>query len=106
MYAIRSYYEIIGRTDYDLFDKELSDWFRAHDKLAMDKGVPLSNEEWVHFSGDIEKTLLETTKTPMYTEDGDIVGVLGVAHVITSYSIHYTKLYEKFVSNVPSNPEL
>lgn len=79
----KSVNEIIGRTDYDLFDHELADWFRSYDKLAMDKGEPVINEEWVPFSGQIDEMLLETTKTPMYSDKGDLVGVLGVAHDIT-----------------------
>lgn len=76
--------EIIGRTDYELFDKVQADWFRNHDKLAMEKGEPLTNEEWVIFSGEVEQTLLDTTKTPMFAEKGELVGVLGVAHDITA----------------------
>lgn len=32
--------EIIGQTDYDLFDIELADFFREHDKKAMRKDSP------------------------------------------------------------------
>lgn len=54
--------EIIGKTDYDLVDKELADFFREHDTLAMDSQKPLSNFEEIQFANDGHKEYLKTTK--------------------------------------------
>lgn len=75
--------EIIGKTDYDFVDKELADFFREHDKMAMEKNGPSVNEEWVTFSNDGHQELLETTKAPVYDHHGKLIGVLGIAHNIT-----------------------
>lgn len=75
--------EIVGKTDYDFFDKELADSFREHDQLAMDKMGPQVNEEWVTFADGGQRTLLETTKTPMLDEQGVLIGVVGIGHDIT-----------------------
>lgn len=73
---------ILGRTDYDFFDKELADFFREKDRAAMQAGQPLSNEEWLTFAADGYRGLFETTKLPLYVA-GTAIGTLGIAHDIT-----------------------
>lgn len=75
--------EIVGKTDYDFVDREQADFFRDNDRRAMAAGEPCSNEEWISFKDDGHRVLLDTTKTPMYDADGNLVGVLGVARDIT-----------------------
>jgi len=75
--------EIIGKTDYDFVDKELADFFREHDKYAIERGCASTNEEWLTFASDGHRALVETTKTPMFDVSGKLIGVLGVAHDIT-----------------------
>jgi len=75
--------KIIGKTDYDFVDKELANFFRLNDKVAMEAGHPSKNEEWVRFAYDGSRVLLETTKTPITLLDGTVLGVLGVGHDIT-----------------------
>ncbi len=75
--------EILGKTDYDFVDRELADFFRENDRRAMEKGSPSVNEEWVTYASDGHSELLETTKTPMFDEDGQLMGVLGIGHNIT-----------------------
>jgi diguanylate cyclase (GGDEF)-like protein/PAS domain S-box-containing protein len=76
--------EIIGKTDYDFVDKELGDFFRAHDRRAMQAGKPSTNEEWLTFRADGYHGLFETIKTPMYDPDGELIGVLGIARDISA----------------------
>ncbi len=75
--------EIIGKTDYDFVEKELADFFRKNDSLAIAKGSPRINEEEVTYADDGHKELLETIKTPIYTKDRQLIGVLGIARDIT-----------------------
>lgn len=75
--------EIIGKTDYDFVDRELADFFREHDRIAMAKGGPSINEEEVSYADDGHVELLETIKTPMYDADGKLIGVLGIARDIS-----------------------
>ncbi|MCF8366624.1 MAG: PAS domain S-box protein, partial [Bacteroidales bacterium] len=75
--------EIVGKTDYDFVDKELGDFFRANDKIAMEAGEPTINEEEVTFACDGHKALLETIKTPITDKRGNTIGVLGIARDIT-----------------------
>ena len=76
---------IVGKTDYDFVDKALADAFRERDWLAIEKGGPSINEEWVTFVDDGHRELLETTKIPMVNAKGDLIGVLGIGHDITAH---------------------
>ncbi len=87
--------DIVGNTDYDFVDKELADFFRMNDKVAMAKGSPSVNEEVVVRAVDGEKVLLETVKTPMYGVDGNLIGVLGIGHDITEKKRIENELLEK-----------
>ncbi len=75
--------DIIGKTDYDFLDKKLADFFREKDKVAIAAGKPSINEEEVIYADDGHAELLETIKMPMFSPDGKLMGVLGVARDIT-----------------------
>ena len=75
--------EIVGKSDYDFIERELADSFRANDRKALTADQPSINEEWVNMASDGRRILLETTKVPMRSESGEVLGVLGVGHDIT-----------------------
>ena len=75
---------ILGKTDYDFMSGELAEIFREHDRAAMAADKPTRNEEWITYASDGHRVLLETTKMPMRTPDGRLVGVLGIGHDITA----------------------
>ncbi len=75
--------EIIGKTVHDLFEKEQADFFHEKDQLVMQSGSLSINEEEVTFADDGHTELLETTKVPMYSPDGELIGILGVGRDIT-----------------------
>ena len=74
--------EIVGKTDHDLFDKDVADFFREQDRQMLALGKPRHNEEWVTYP-DGRKALLDTMKTPYWGADGELVGVLGISRDIT-----------------------
>lgn len=74
---------IVGKTDYDFVVKEHADQFRQNDLIAMERGGPSRNEEWVTFASDGHREFLETTKTPLHDAQGQLIGVLGIGHDIT-----------------------
>ena len=76
--------DILGKTDYDFLPKKLADFSRDNDQAAIDAGNPCSYEEWVSFSDSEQRTLLLTTKTPFYDDEGVLIGVLGIGRDITS----------------------
>ena len=76
---------IIGKTDYDFVDKDLADFFRTHDRKAMEADRPSINEEWLTFAEDGYQGLFETIKTPMKDSAGNLIGVLGIARDISAH---------------------
>ena len=75
--------EIVGKTDYDFVPRDVADAFRKHDKAAVALGKPSVNEETVTYADDGHTEELETIKTPMFDDQGKLVGVLGIARDIT-----------------------
>ena len=74
--------EIVGMTDYDLFDKEVADAFREHDEGVLERGEKRHNEEWITYP-DGRRILIDTLKTPYRGHDGTLIGVIGVSRDIT-----------------------
>lgn len=75
--------EITGKNDYDFMARKSADFFRKHDLEALKNGGPTKNEEQVFFADDGHMEILETIKTPMYSKDGELAGVLGIGRDIT-----------------------
>ena len=79
---------IVGRSDYAFLPREVADSFRGHDQLAAAAASPTVNEEWVTYAEDGRRVLLNTTKTPVFDDAGQLVGVLGIAFDITQSRQH------------------
>ncbi len=75
--------EIVGKTDHDFVPADQADFFRRNDVLAVEARAPRLNEEWLTFS-DGYLGLFETIKTPMHDDEGNLIGVLGVARDVTA----------------------
>jgi diguanylate cyclase (GGDEF)-like protein/PAS domain S-box-containing protein len=74
--------ELVGQTDFDLFDPDMASRFRQMDQLMMAENKPHKNEEIVTYP-DGRKVHLETLKTPYYDPEGRILGLIGVSRDIT-----------------------
>ena len=75
--------EIVGKTDYDFMDEELATLFKDYDKTAIETGTSRSNDEYLVFNDGSYEGTFSTVKTPMKNENGDVIGVLGIAHDIS-----------------------
>jgi diguanylate cyclase (GGDEF)-like protein/PAS domain S-box-containing protein len=87
--------DIVGKTDYDFVDQELADFFRERDRVAMIKGEPSVNEERVIFASDGHSELLETLKTPMFDNAGNLIGVLGIGRDVSQRKLNEDKLVDQ-----------
>lgn len=68
--------EIIGKTNYDLFDPVLAYEAEETDRNVIASGMPISFEE-IGLNERGEKTFYMTTKAPLYNEENEIIGILG-----------------------------
>jgi PAS domain S-box-containing protein len=74
----RSREDILGKTDYDLFPLDAADFFRDNDRLMLTSGQARRNDEWVTYP-DGRRVLLDTLKSPFWSSDGIMKGVLGIS---------------------------
>lgn len=79
----RPYDSIVGKTDFELFPKEVAESFRQKDREMMQSGQKKTNDEWVDYP-DKRHVLLNTLKAPVYDKAGNIIGVVGIARDITA----------------------
>ena len=75
--------EIIGKTNELLFDSnDEKSFYSRIDNEVMENGVVQVVEEYIYSPHLCESRLFETIKTPLM-QDGNIVGVMGIARDIT-----------------------
>lgn len=76
--------DIIGKTDYDLHTTtEQSDAYCADDKEVMSSKIPKLNIEELQTLSDGSERILLTSKVPLFDEQGNVYGVLGIYSDIT-----------------------
>ncbi len=78
----KSIEEIIGKTDFDLFDEEHARPAFEDEQKIMKTGEPIQKEEKEVYPDGSEKWV-ETTKVPRYDEKGKIIGTFGISRDIT-----------------------
>lgn len=78
----RSREELLGKTDFDFWPQELAQRYREDDEQVMKTGERKKIEETlVHTKG--RDVWIETIKSPIYDEKGDVMGTTGIARDIT-----------------------
>lgn len=67
--------EIIGKSDYDIFDKEFADFLSQHDEQILYGKASKLNYDWVTYP-DGKRVYILTTKSPLLNSDGEIIGLV------------------------------
>jgi len=106
-YYNKSKEEIIGFSDYDLYEKNIADDHLKRDRQVYEEGKSLSFFE-------IEKTIngkrySETRNTPVVNESGEIIGITGILMDITEQKVAEKTLIrneEKFKDLLTLLPEV
>jgi two-component system sensor histidine kinase ChiS len=75
--------DIIGKTDYDMVWKEHGDAYRAGDRATMALGEPILNKEEVSPDDHGGEMVILTSKVPLRSAAGEVIGVLGMIVDIT-----------------------
>ena len=75
--------EISGHTDYDFYPRDLAEKYRADDKRVTESGNTEKFEERYIQQG--QERVVETFKTPVRDDSGELVGVMGIFHDITEH---------------------
>ena len=73
--------EAVGKTDYDIFPKEMADTFQTNDRKVLRTKTPLKIEE-VAPHDDGPHTYI-STKFPLFDSNGIVCGICGISTDIT-----------------------
>jgi hypothetical protein len=75
--------EIIGKTDFDFYPKEIAEKTVADDKHVVETGEPIVDRVEKHILPSGEERWLSTVKVPLRDENGVIIGTMGISRDIT-----------------------
>ncbi|MCJ7728659.1 MAG: PAS domain-containing protein, partial [Sedimentisphaerales bacterium] len=98
--------EIVGKTDYDFFPKELAEKYKADDKRVMSSGKTEDiNEKYVQRGKEV---FVHTVKTLVKDEAGNVIGILGILWDITAQRQAQKRLldYQKRLRDLTSEMSL
>lgn len=79
--------DFIGKTDHDLWEKSIADKLEKADRSIIDTGKPLHLEEVIIHSDGTQAIML-TNKTPLFDDEGNLIGILGISTDITERKHH------------------
>ena len=75
--------EAVGKSDADVFGPEDAAKYLADERRIMATGEPIVGQEEQQADPDGETIWVSTTKAPLRTSDGEVVGVFGIARNVT-----------------------
>jgi PAS domain S-box-containing protein len=84
--------EIVGKLDRDLFSKELADKYHADDVRIITNGKTEELEE--KYIVDGKETWVNTIKTPVRDNKGEIIGLLGILWDITGRKLAEEEIHK------------
>ncbi len=91
--------EVIGKTDSDFFPAEYAEQTRAEEERLMQSGQPLIGKEESPPWGR-QECWVSTTKVPLRSEQGEIIGTFGISHDITAQKM----AEERFRTMIEASP--
>jgi len=83
--------DIVGKTDFDFFPRELAEKYQRDDRQVMQTGKPFETVE-EHQPPGGEKIYVQVVKTPLYAADGAIMGLQGIFWDITQQRLADEKI--------------
>src|SRR5438093_5152533 len=83
--------EIIGKTDFDFYPRELAEKYQRDDRRVLETGHAYETVEENQPPGG-EKIYVQVVKTPLYGADGQIIGLQGIFWDITQQRLADEKI--------------
>ena len=97
--------DILGKTDFDLFPKELAEKYRRDDQRVMQTGQTCEITE-EHHPLRQQKTIVRVVKTPLYGTDGNVIGLQGIFWDITEQQLAEERIRQANVELARSREDL
>jgi len=83
--------EIVGKTDFDFFPRELAEKYQRDDRAVIQTGKPFTTVE-EHQAPGQSKIYVHVVKTPLVGPNGDIIGLQGIFWDITAQRLAEEKI--------------
>ena len=80
-------HELIGKTDFDIWPAELAEAYRRDDQKVMQRCQRVRVEEPL-VGPDGQQRWIETVKTPIVDEQGEVLGTTGIARDISERRLY------------------
>lgn len=81
--GITSLDQFVGKTLYELYPKDMADRIKQHNEEVMRTGETLSQEESIRDISSGRTKYFVAVKSPLYDDDGTIIGIIGTSIDIT-----------------------
>ncbi|HTD67326.1 MAG TPA: response regulator, partial [Candidatus Limnocylindria bacterium] len=75
--------EILGKTDFEFYPKELADEFFADEQRIILTGQPLINKLERLVDRDSKESWASVTKVPLYNKSGTVTGIIGISRDVS-----------------------
>jgi PAS domain S-box-containing protein len=75
--------EVVGKTDFDIYPRELAASYYADEQAVIQSGQPLVNREERTIDPEGKTRWYLTTKVPLRDDQGKVIGIVGVNRDIT-----------------------
>jgi len=82
--GVESEAEVIGKTDFELFDTKTAEPLWNDDQKVLKQGLSIINKEEIYHRGEKGQHWFLTSKVPLRNQQGEIIGLVGIGHDITS----------------------
>ena len=76
--------EVQGKTDFDIFPRELAEQYFADERSLLRSGQPLIDREEKTISKTGKRQWLSTTKVPLRSPTGEVIGLAGMSRDISA----------------------
>ncbi|KAF0203630.1 MAG: PAS/PAC sensor hybrid histidine [Bacteroidetes bacterium] len=88
--------EVIGKTDFDFYPKELAEEFLKDDQLVIEHGQVILNREEYVLDINGNKRWLLSSKLPLKDKDNQVIGLVGIGRDITYRKNAEDELHKSF----------
>jgi len=99
--------QLVGKSDMDFYPPELASRYQANDRLVMETDQPLIVEEEPSVTAGGQKRWVSAIKVPFHDNQGQVVGLVGIAHDVTNRKLAEEELFRSrqmlqlVVENIP-----
>ncbi|WP_273567746.1 PAS domain-containing protein [Maribacter halichondriae] len=75
--------KLLGKDDFDVYDKKTAEMSRKEDLMVMNSGIPMLDKEDICVKKDGSSTVFLVSKIPFLDKNNEIAGIIGMSIDVT-----------------------